>query len=99
MYIAHIAVSIDDTVLITNHTGTLKYHLERNKFVSVYILFYVNELVFIHCEISGFHCCEHKVGVPWDFALYSLTEVERCFRGAYCLHQLHYSDGGGSKLL
>jgi hypothetical protein len=35
-----------------------------------------------NCEISGSHCGEYED----DIALCSLVEVDRLFRGAYCLH-------------
>jgi hypothetical protein len=35
-----------------------------------------------------------KMTVLWDDALYSLTETDQRFRGAYCLRHL---DDGGSK--
>jgi hypothetical protein len=41
-----------------------------------------------------------KMTVFWDVAPCSLVEIERRFRGAYCLlHQAHHPDNGGSKHL
>jgi hypothetical protein len=42
-----------------------------------------------------------KVTAFWDMALCSLVEVDRRFRGAYCLHRQgdHRPDYGGSKHL
>jgi hypothetical protein len=40
-----------------------------------------------------------KMAVFWDFAACSLVEIDRRFRGAYCLHHKGDEDEGGSKHL
>jgi hypothetical protein len=45
------------------------------------------------CEISGSHGGEYEAQSLWDVAACSHVEVERRFRGAYCLHQ---GDDGSS---
>jgi hypothetical protein len=54
-------------------------------------------------NIWGFHGDEYKISIFWDVAQYSLVDVDRHFRGAYCLHhqgdELHHPDDGGIKIL
>jgi hypothetical protein len=38
------------------------------------------------CEISGSHSFEYEFRVFWDVVPCSHVEVDRRFRGAYCLH-------------
>jgi hypothetical protein len=41
-----------------------------------------------------------KVVVCWDVAPCSQADIDRRFRGAYCLHHpSYYTDGGGGKIL
>jgi hypothetical protein len=42
--------------------------------------------VHIFCEISGSHSGEFEDIYFWEVAPRSLLEVDRRFRGAYCLH-------------
>jgi hypothetical protein len=39
-----------------------------------------------------------KMVVSWDLSLYSLVNVDRRFRGAYCLHHQGPDNGGGKFL-
>jgi hypothetical protein len=41
---------------------------------------------YISCEISGSHGGDLKIRVLLDLAPCNLVGVDRCFRGAYCLH-------------
>jgi hypothetical protein len=49
-----------------------------------------------YCEISGSHGGDYEVRVFWDIAPCSHVEVDRRFRGAYCLH--HQDDQGDHRL-
>jgi hypothetical protein len=60
--------------------------------VTVVVVVVVVVVVF---EISGSHGCVcMRFKVFWDVAPCSRVEVDRCFRGAYCLR--HQGDDGGS---
>jgi hypothetical protein len=50
-----------------------------------------------YCEISGYHGGELKMTAFWDIAPCNVVEIDRHFRGAYCLH--HHPDHGGSTYL
>jgi hypothetical protein len=64
-----------------------------------YIFLHPSEIV-IKCTfcVSSYvlTAASMKVTSFWDIALYSFVEVDRRFRGVYCLHHLDPDDGGSN---
>jgi hypothetical protein len=57
------------------------------------ILLLCRQVGCVPCEISVLTAASMKMTVLWDMAPCTVVEVDRGFRGAYCLH--HQGEDGG----
>jgi hypothetical protein len=64
-----------------------KFLLSKNIYILCFLYLIGSVDVFCHCEISGSHGSKYEVyRLFWDVAPCSHVEVDRGFRGMYCLH-------------
>jgi hypothetical protein len=70
-----------------------------SQLVKICMVLQCNQVTFVRSEVLT--AASTEMTVFWDVALYSLVEIDWCFKGAYCLHREDdvCHDDGGSKHL